>query len=259
MSRPSLIVLGATGLIGSSVCAHFTGLGHRVISVNSRNYAEHIGLEADVLINCNGNSYRYKANQNPRWDFDASVLSVEKSLFDFKCGQYAYISTIDVYPELSDPKHNYEEAPIDPSKLHPYGFHKWVAERLVEKFASRPLILRTGTVIGPGIKKGPWYDLLEGEPLHMSPDSCLSMVDTATIVEALSAFVAKPPPCHIINLTGTGSAQIRKLCILLGLKIQLAPGAGEVVYDYHINNDRLRSLLPVATSQEMTARYLSKR
>src|SRR2546421_11339278 len=79
MSKASLIVLGGTGLIGSAVCEHFTSNGHVVIPINSKNYEQCAGSQADVLVNCNGNSYRFKAGQNPRWDFDASVLSVEKS------------------------------------------------------------------------------------------------------------------------------------------------------------------------------------
>src|SRR3989442_1009750 len=108
MPKPSIIVLGGTGLIGSAVCERFRSHGHSVVCIGSKNYQSSVGAEADVLINCNGNSYRYKAAQSPRWDFEASVLSVEKSLFDFKAGYYIYFSTVDVYHELADPKQNAE-------------------------------------------------------------------------------------------------------------------------------------------------------
>ena len=257
MTPPSLIVLGGTGLIGSAVCGRFKRGGHAVVSVDSKNYARSVGAEADVLINCNGNSYRYKAGQDPRWDFDASVLTVEKSLFDFKFGRYIHISTIDVYPELADPARNREDAAIEPQRLHPYAFHKWLAERLVARFAGRSLILRVGTVIGAGMKKGPLLDLLLGQPLHMSAESELSLIDTATIAEAVVRFVAEPPEHGTLNLTGTGPALLGALCAKAGLKWRLAPGAEQVVYRYNINNARLREHFPVPTSHEIGSRYLA--
>ena len=172
------------------------------------------------------------------------MLTVEKSLFDFKFGRYIYISTIDVYTEPSDPERNREDAPNDPQRLHAYGFHKWLAERMVERFANNSLVLRVGTVIGAGVKKGPLLDLLLGQPLHMSPDSELSLIDTVTITEALAQFVANPPPHRIINLTGTGTALLRKLCTDACLEWRLVPGADQVVCRYNINNSRLRELFP---------------
>jgi nucleoside-diphosphate-sugar epimerase len=257
MTPSSLIVLGGTGLIGSAVCERFKRDGHAVISVDSKNYARCVGAEAELLVNCNGNSYRYKAGLDPRWDFDASVLTVEKSLFDFKFGRYIYISTIDVYNELADPARNQEEGAIEPQRLHPYGFHKWLAERLVERLAGRPLVLRVGTVVGAGMKKGPLLDLLLDQPLRMSAESELSLIDTATIAEAVARFFAAPPQHHTINLTGTGPALLRALCADAGLKWRLAPGADQVVHRYNINNARLRELFPVPTSHEMGSRFLA--
>lgn len=81
MSDAPYIVLGGTGLIGSAVCEYLQSRGKPVISVNSRNYKDYIGMHTKVLINCNGNSFRYRANQDPCWDFEVSVTSVERSLF----------------------------------------------------------------------------------------------------------------------------------------------------------------------------------
>lgn len=257
MSAPRVIVIGGTGLIGSAVAAHLDAAGCAVTALSRSNYAAHAGAQADVVINCNGNSYRFKANQNPRWDFDASVLSVENSLFDFPCRRYIHVSTIDVYPDLGDPAANREDAPIDASRLHPYGFHKWLAERLVERFGSDPLILRAGTVIGPGLKKGPLYDLLHGAPLHMSPDSELSLIDTGTIARAIAQFIQTPPPHRILNLTGTGPARVRDFCAAAGLGWRLAPGADAVVHRYHVNNDRFQKLFPVDNSMGIAERFLA--
>jgi nucleoside-diphosphate-sugar epimerase len=257
MSDSTVIVLGGTGLIGSAVCERFQRAGSTVIAVNSRNYSSHVGVRAGLLINCNGNSYRYKANEDPRWDFEASVTSVEKSLFDFEVERYVHISTIDVYDDVSDPARNHEEASIDPSRLHPYGFHKWLAERLVERFAPEPLILRTATAIGPAVKKGPLYDLARREPLHMSPESELAFIDTATIAEVVLELVSNPPGRRIINLSGTGGARLQTLCSEFGLECRAAPGADQAVYRYNIDNARLRERFDVPTSHAMAAGMLA--
>jgi len=133
MSKKKFIVLGATGVIGSTVVQYLTQEGHGVISINSKNYKDYVGESGDVLVNCNGNSYRYKAQEDPTWDFEESVVSVKNSLFDFQAEHYVYLSTIDVYSNISDPASNSEDAQIDTRQLDTYGFHKWLAERLVEK------------------------------------------------------------------------------------------------------------------------------
>ena len=123
----SNIILGGGGLIGSAISSYLKPEGESVISVNSKNYHEYIGTKADVLINCNGNTFRYRANQNPQWDFESSVITVERSLFDFSVKLYIYISTVDVYNVLEDSTRNSEDSSIQPEQLDTYGFHKWLA------------------------------------------------------------------------------------------------------------------------------------
>lgn len=257
MSKRSFIVLGGTGLIGSAVVAHLRRLGGDVLSVNSQTYREAVGRTADVLINCNGNTFRFKANQDPHWDFQASVESVERSFYDFRFGLYVYVSTVDVYPLLNDPEHNSEDCPIDQSAIDPYGFHKWVAERLVEKYAPRSVIFRCGTAIGPGLKKGPVFDLLNRKPLFMSPDSTLSLIDTPRVGEAVSNIVEAWPARTIINLTGTGPARLADLAAAAGVSCQLAPDSAQKVHRYNVNNARLRALMPVPSSLEIGTRFIA--
>jgi nucleoside-diphosphate-sugar epimerase len=259
MSKLSVIVLGGTGLVGSAICARLARDGHEVLAVNTKNYDRAVGKSADLLVNCNGNSYRYKAAQDPRWDFEASVSSVERSIFDFERSRYIYFSTIDVYNDIGDPNRNHERAEINPRELHPYAFHKWLAERLVEKFCQNHLILRCGTVLGPGLKKGPLFDLLHNEPLHMALDSELSLIDTDTIADAIVAFAGGSSASNareIINLTGAGPASLRELCAEAGLSGRLAPGAEKVTYRYNINNARLAEHIRVMDSKSIGVRFL---
>jgi nucleoside-diphosphate-sugar epimerase len=252
----TFIILGATGLIGSAVRTHLEALGARVIPVGSKDYPDRIGAEADVLINCNGNAVRYLARQNPKWDFEASVETVHRSLFDFTYGLYVYVSTVDVYNVLDDPSRNHEDAPIRHDELDVYAFHKWTAERLVERFAGRSVIARVGTAIGSGIKKNPIYDLLNGHPLHMSLKSELSLIDTPTIARCLETIVRTGPKREIVNVSARGSVRLLDVQQKLGRPASLAPGAEDVVYRYHVNTDKMARLMPLPTAWEALTAYL---
>ena len=168
MQKVDVIVIGATGLIGTSVCQFLKNKGYTPIEIHSKIYENYVGCQARVLINCNGSSYRYHAKQNPKFDFDANVQSVKNTLFDFDYELYVYCSTVDVYPRTDSYLQTEESTPIAPSVLHPYGFHKWLAERLIEKYAENFLILRLGTVIGPNLKRGPIFDILYSKYLYLS-------------------------------------------------------------------------------------------
>src|SRR5581483_4235620 len=218
MPASSVIVLGGAGLVGSAVSRHLQSVGHMVYPVERDNYSNHIGRSVDVIVNCNGNSYRFRANQDPRWDFEASVATVERSLFDISAGLYIYISSVDVYPAKHDPVQNRESCLVSPETLDTYGFHKWLAERLVEKFAKRWFILRLGTVLGPGLKKGPLFDLTHGTPIFMSLDSKLSLIDTSTIARVVEVLIEQERESSILNVTGTGSVMLRDLAKLVAAR-----------------------------------------
>jgi len=127
MQNEDVIVIGATGLIGTSVCQFLKNKGYTPIEIHSKNYENYVGCQARVLINCNGSSYRYRAKQNPKLDFDANVQSVKNTLFDFDYELYVYCSTVDVYPHTDSHSQTEESTQITSSVLPPYGFHKWLA------------------------------------------------------------------------------------------------------------------------------------
>jgi len=258
MPEVDYIVLGGTGLIGSAVCAHLRRQGASVSSIHSKNYAECVGRKARVVVNCNGNTYRYRTHQDPQWDFEASVATVERSLCDIRADMYVYMSTVDVYDRLDDPLHNHEAVTVRPERLDVYGFHKWVAERFVERFATRWVIFRLGTVLGEGLKKGPLYDALTAQPLHMSLDSELTFIDTTTIAKALTAVLATEVRHEIINLTGTGSAKLRDLESKLPWPMQLAAGAETVTHHYQINNEKMTRFMPLPTAWDVAVTFLEQ-
>ncbi len=171
-------LLGSTGFVGSAFANIFQREGIDFHGIHSRNYEQYIGTEYDILINTNGSSTKYLADKNPRLDFTLNVRSVVDSLHDFKFRLYVYLSSIDVYNNVSDPSQNHEEVPIDSVKLSNYGFHKYLAELAVRKYAVDWLIFRLGGMVGKGLKKNPIFDLIHGQPLRVHPDSAYQYINT---------------------------------------------------------------------------------
>src|SRR5579884_3877497 len=125
-------IIGANGFLGKTLAQRFTLLG-QVYGITRQNY-EHFKQESfDVLVNADGNSRRYCANQNPVEDFEASVKSVYRSLFYFNTERYVFISTSDVYP-LQGNENTREDIGVD-QVLSPYGFNKLLAERIVRNYS----------------------------------------------------------------------------------------------------------------------------
>ncbi|MFP6621165.1 MAG: hypothetical protein VB877_17610, partial [Pirellulaceae bacterium] len=82
------------------------------------------GSRFDVVINANGNASRFRAEQDPWFDFEASLVPVYRSLFDFEYERYVFLSTVDVYNDTGSSECTREETVIDSLALGAYGFHK---------------------------------------------------------------------------------------------------------------------------------------
>jgi dTDP-4-dehydrorhamnose reductase len=258
MFNSTYIILGTNGLIGSYLFEVLRSGGAKVIGVNKENYNKHIGNSADFLINCNGNSYRYRANQDPEWDFSASFLSVYDSMNDFHCDTYIYMSTVDVYNNKSDIDNNYEGVSINPSNLDYYSFHKWLSERLVSKYKNHHIILRLGSVLGPKLKKGPVYDMLNGNNLHMSLDSKLTFIDVETIFDTIRVLIGKKLLNQTYNVTGSGFARLSSLNEYFDIKPKVDDTSSNKVYLYNINVNKLSKIIKIKTSIDISKNYILK-
>lgn len=256
-STKEIIVLGSQGLLGSEVTEYFKSLNHHVIPIDRKNYKNYIGESADLLINCNGNAYRFKANKDPSQDFEDNVLSVKNSLFDFNVDTYVYISTVDVYPNKNSIKNTNEESLIDTLALDIYGFHKRIAEQIVSKYSKKSLIIRAGTLIGKRLKKGPIYDILNRKELHMSLMSKLSLVDTTIVAKAIEAILATKPVKDIYNVTGKTSVSLLDIEDQIKLPIKKPKITNEIIYEYEINIGKLEKLIQVPSSQEMVTNFIN--
>ncbi len=114
--------------MGSHIVAAATRRGWRVVAAGRDDAASWTGTSWDLIINANGQASRFRADQDPWCDFEASVVPVYRSLFDYKYGEYILVSTVDVYGQPDSGEATREDTPVDLLALRPYGFHRRLAE-----------------------------------------------------------------------------------------------------------------------------------
>jgi len=226
------------------VAAEAAARGYEVFAVGRQEYESARSGKYDLLINANGNSRKYLAQQEPAEEFDLSVRSVMRSLQDFSFRTYVHLSSIDVYPDVSNPARNQESSAIDPASLSSYGTHKYLAEELVRHYAKRWLVLRMGGFVGPGLWKNSIYDLLKKRPLRVHPDSAYQYLHTHDFARMLMDLVALEPSGQTLNVAGDGVISLRKVANMISDRPPRTVADDAPREHYEINLDQLKSLLP---------------
>ncbi len=215
MKTPEIIVLGGKGFVGSAIVTAARSQGRDTVVIDLAEYPGGIGMACRVLINANGNSKKYLADQDPRLEFDASVRSVLHALHDFRFDHYVQLSTIDVYADKENERCNSERAPIDPRRLSRYGHHKWLAEQLVRFNARSWLIVRMGGFVGPGLRKNSIYDILKGLPLRVHPDSFYQYQHSADLAGIVLESVDRQVFGETLNVAGDGVISLREVAAMV--------------------------------------------
>ena len=163
-------VLGANGFIGKEI-VNILCKNHDVVQITRDNYNSYMGEYFDIFVNANGNSKRFLAEADPIFDFDASVTTTYKTLFDFKFDRYIYISSLDAY------------------KDNMYGINKRISEFMLrDRLWSNVCILRVGCVVGKEAVKGVLYDIMNGKKLRVTSTSVyqlISSIDVANVVDCV--------------------------------------------------------------------------
>jgi dTDP-4-dehydrorhamnose reductase len=245
-------VLGGRGMLGSNLASYFQG-AYDVLAIDRENYDECKSAHFDLLINANGNSRRFFANEHPEQDFEMSTLSVIKSFFDFTADFYIYISSSDVYE-----KHTLEDAiepkEIDYKKLCPYGFHKFLSEQIVRRYAPKYLILRASMMLGENLKKGPVFDALNGLPLFITRDSRIQVITTEEVARIIESLLEKNFENDVFNMGGLGTVSFEKAEELFGKPVAVSPEAAR--QEYEMDTAKLAAHCNLKTSQEYLEEFL---
>lgn len=247
-----LLVLGSAGFIGSAIVSAAKGRGMAVHEVTKQSYEP--GLAARWVINANGNSKKYLAREQPVADFDLSVRSVMRSLHDFSCERYCFLSTIDVYDNVRDPTCNNETAVIRRDRVSTYGLHKLLAEDLVRHHAPDWLVFRMGGFVGPGLRKNSIHDLLTGLPPRVHPDSRYQYQHTQDLAATVLDLLIGGTKREVFNVAGSGTISVREVAALIpGARLSDPQGEPEV---YEVDTAKLASLRPVAQTRATVERFV---
>ena len=103
-----IFLIGGKGLIGSAFSRFFEKKKIKFKIITRKNKKKFFGKSCNILIDCNGNGSKRKANNNPFFDFAASVKSVVENLNKIKFNNYVYISTIYTYANIASKKNTIE-------------------------------------------------------------------------------------------------------------------------------------------------------
>jgi nucleoside-diphosphate-sugar epimerase len=246
-------VLGADGFLGSRLSEYLSNY-YVVSKITRANYHKYTSKKYDIFINAGGNSRRYWADSHPIEDFEASTKSVYQTFIDFKSEQYIYISSADVYDSHSNTRFTKEGARINYTNLPPYGFHKFLSELIVRKYAKSFNILRCCALIGPGLKKGPIKDLMDKTPLHITMNSRLQFIGTREVSEIIRVLIKNGVEKQILNIGGEGSAQISDLAAMLSYEPKISEDARKQVYEMNVN--KLKKIFRIKSSKQYARDFL---
>jgi nucleoside-diphosphate-sugar epimerase len=249
-----IFILGGQGFVGSAVVRHCQAQGIPHTVVQRENYASFRGQKCEILVNANGNSKKYLAQQDPLEEFSQTVRSVRASLVDFQAEHYVYLSTCDVYPDCSSPEYTQESAPLDVARQSPYGFHKYLAEQCVRHAAPRWLIVRLGGMVGPGMRKNPVFDILHDKPLWLDPASQLQFLHTDAVSQIVFGLMERNCWGEIVNVCGKGVLSLSEVGQLAGKPIRAQAGSPRVRYEVAIG--KLESMQPVPQTSETLASFI---
>jgi nucleoside-diphosphate-sugar epimerase len=208
-------VIGSNGLVGSAICEELVGKYH-VVEITRDTYSSCVGGEYDIIINANGNSSKWFANENPGADFISNVESVNFTMTDFKFKKYIYISSYDV------------------ARKNVYGFHKKLAETIVKNYTDY-IILRCPIVIGEGMKKGFLYDIVNNIPLYVDAKSEYQVITNTELAKIVKTLIEKKASKKCYNVGSVDTLKIGDLAKILNKKIKYRANAKHEHYENDVN------------------------
>lgn len=250
----TLAIIGGNGMIGSDL-NRFLSKDFIITPIDRENYKTFIGKYFDIVVNANGNSKRYWANRYPFEDFELSTISVYKTISDFPCSVYIYVSSSDVYNDHTNPKNTREDMDIVPEKLQPYGFHKYLSELIVKKYSKKFIILRLSMILGLNLRKGPFYDITNNIPLFIDLNSRLQLITTSGLAEVIRNVIRKRILNEVINIGGIGAFKFNRIKRYFNKDIKVSKVAETQIYEMNVKKIKM-IYSKLKTSEEYLQEFL---
>ena len=153
-------IVGYTGFVGSNL---YTPERFQA-AYNTKNIEEAYGTQPDLLVYAGVRAEKYLANKDPERDLE-NIRQAEENIRKIAPKSLVLISTVDV---LSDPQGADENAKIDPEKLQPYGYNRFLLEQWTREQYPDALIVRLPGLFGKNLKKNFIYDFIHRIPSMLS-------------------------------------------------------------------------------------------
>ncbi len=183
--QKTVLITGGFGFLGRAVANKFKQLGYRVVGIGRGLWGAQEALvfgfdiwldgnisllslmtlndRFDVVVHCGGNGSVGYSIENPLQDFSKTVQGTIE-LLEFL--RITKSKAILVYPSSAGVYGAKEDAPIketdDLNPISPYGFHKRIAEVLLESYSKnygiQSVAIRFFSIYGPGLNKQLLWD-----------------------------------------------------------------------------------------------------
>jgi UDP-glucose 4-epimerase len=214
--RPSAMVTGAAGFIGSHVLGALVAEGYDAVAVGRGTAHEQLTVRAlaplaehlSLVIHCAGGSSVGRSVDAPLDDFDKTVppLAQLLELARTRQARLVLLSSAAVYGHAQQFPTTEDSAP---RPVSPYGTHKRICEELCASWGVPSAVVRLFSVYGPGLRKQLLWDACKkaraGERRFqgsgLEERDWLHVDDAVALI--LAAARAASPEVPIIN-GGTG-------------------------------------------------------
>jgi nucleoside-diphosphate-sugar epimerase len=254
-----IFIVGGKGLTGSAIVKQLQNLSLNFQIIQKENKESFFGKSCDVLIFANGNSIKYKANQDPFFDFNATLTSIAEYIHKIKFKKFILLSTVDVYNNKSNFDETKEDTEIDFKKLDTYGFHKYITEKYVMHFCNNYLIFRLPGLVGRGLKKNPAFDYIDiGKKVMISPESELNFINTKFLAKTLITFLNLGIKNEIFNLAASNSIRIKNIKNIIGVETEYAESALDNIQKYQINIEKIQKHVQLPSSENSIKEYFNE-
>ena len=244
-----IFIVGGRGLTGSAIVKILKEKKLEFKIIQKENKEEFFGKKCDVLIFANGNAVKYKANEDPFFDFHASVSSVVEYIHNINSNLFVFLSSIEVYDNPSSIETTKENVSINKQNLQPYGYHKIIAENYVQKFAKNYLIFRLPALVGVGTRKNPIFDFLHShKKVMISQNSQLNVINTRLIAKIVLEFIQKNVHGEIFNLAATNSVKIGDIKNIVNFDSEYTEESENFLQKYFVNTQKIQKYVELSTS-----------
>ncbi len=256
---PSVTVIGAEGFVGSAFVRYLQNVGVKLSEVTRKNYHELKGTKSDVVIEAACNSKKFLADKDPMRDFELSVAHRFETLQDFPAEFHLHISSVDVYSDLSSNEKTKEDSEIKIKTGSHYGFNKLLAEQLVQHYAKHWLILRLAGMIGRGLRKNPVFDIINGKPIFIHPDSQYQFMPTDEVAKIAWKLFENNVEGEILNLCGEGLISPKEIAAIAGCEvIQSDESRNSVPRIVNINVEKIKQFAELPDTTKSLIEFVKK-